>query len=52
MNGMNGNVPKMSDKSSSPDCGEEQKLLLPPTTPTTPMILQVTKNPYSSFRYR
>ncbi|XP_032678694.1 uncharacterized protein LOC116847632 isoform X2 [Odontomachus brunneus] len=51
MNGMNGNVPKMSDKSSSPDCGEDQKLL-PPTTPTTPMILQVTKNPYSSFRYR
>ncbi|XP_014480821.1 PREDICTED: uncharacterized protein LOC106747629 isoform X3 [Dinoponera quadriceps] len=52
MNGMNGNVPKMSDKSSSsPDCGEEQKLL-PPTTPTTPMILQVSKNPYSSFRSR
>ncbi|XP_011138850.1 uncharacterized protein LOC105182829 isoform X2 [Harpegnathos saltator] len=53
MNGINGNVPKMSDKSSSsPDCGEEQKLL--PTTPTTPMILQVTKNPYSysSFRSR
>jgi len=48
MNGMNSNVLKMDDKSPSLDCGEEQKLILP----TTPIIMQMTKNPYSSLKYR
>ncbi|XP_011341257.1 uncharacterized protein LOC105281618 isoform X2 [Ooceraea biroi] len=51
MNGINGNALKMGDKSLTPDCGEEQKLI-PSTTPTTPMIMQVTKNPYSSLKCR
>ncbi|XP_011253068.1 uncharacterized protein LOC105249358 isoform X2 [Camponotus floridanus] len=50
MNGMNGNVLKTDNKSPSPDCGEEQKLISP-TTPTTPMIVRIT-NPYSSLKYR
>jgi len=51
IDGMNGNVLKVGDKSPSPDYGEEQKLI-PPTTPTTPMIVQMKKNPYSSLKYR
>ncbi|XP_029157086.1 G protein-activated inward rectifier potassium channel 3-like isoform X3 [Nylanderia fulva] len=51
MNEMNGSVLKTSDKFPSPDCEDEQKLILP-TTPTTPMIVQMTKNPCSSFKYR
>ncbi|XP_020300461.1 uncharacterized protein LOC109864053 isoform X2 [Pseudomyrmex gracilis] len=51
MNRINGDALKMGDKSPSPDCGEEQKLISP-TTPTTPMIVQVTKNPYASLKYR
>lgn len=51
INGMNGNVLKVSDKSPSPDYGEEQKLI-PPSASTTPMIVRVTKNSYSSLKYR
>jgi len=51
MNGINGNALKVGDKSSTPDCGEEQKLIAP-ATPITPVITQVTKNPYSSLKYR
>ncbi|KAL6446648.1 hypothetical protein ACFW04_001256 [Cataglyphis niger] len=46
---MNGNVLKTGNK--SPDCGEEQKLISP-TTPTTPIIVQMTKNPYASLKNR
>ncbi|CAL1673652.1 unnamed protein product [Lasius platythorax] len=51
MNEMNGNVLKTGDKFPSPDYEEEQKLISP-TTPTTPMIVQMTKNPYSSLKCR
>ncbi|EGI63023.1 hypothetical protein G5I_08607 [Acromyrmex echinatior] len=47
---MNDNVLKMGGKSPSLDCEEEQKLISP-TTPMTP-IMQMTKNPYSSLKYR
>ncbi|XP_072758939.1 uncharacterized protein [Anoplolepis gracilipes] len=51
LNEINGNALKTGDKSPSPDCGEKQKLILP-TTPTTPMIVRMTKNPYSSLKSR
>ncbi|XP_015439224.1 PREDICTED: uncharacterized protein LOC107194167 isoform X2 [Dufourea novaeangliae] len=51
---MNGDVPKslhLSVKSSSPDCGEKENLLTP-VTPTTPIILQLSRSPNASFRSR
>ncbi|KAG7210445.1 hypothetical protein KM043_011976 [Ampulex compressa] len=51
---MNGNIPKgpsLNDKSPSPDCGEKQNLL-PPLTPTTPIIIQASKSPNASLRSR